>query len=345
MPACKAPAEFPGIPYTTARFFVIICTFLTSVEVVLLEKRKRRRRLVLFVLLAVLCIGGAELAACRVMEPELFQEIVRPAVWLAEQAKELGGRALRGLETLAAGAWDGLRSIGTQVAAHVAPAEPEPEEPAEDPPENQLVSEPTVASDLPIEDPKVTEFSTYANHEILTGGPVDVYYFHQGEEPWASSRYGPDPIAGYGCGPTAMAMVVSTLTDLFVNPADMAQWAYEAGYCCPGSGSYHSIVQGTAEAFGLEAESWQKFTAEELCRDLALGYIFVALMGPGHFTANGHFILLRGITLEGKVLVADPNSRDRSLMAWEPQLLLDELSSSRTNGAPLWRISTLPQEP
>lgn len=105
------------------------------------------------------------------------------------------------------------------------------------------------------------------------------------------------------------------------------------------------LSRETAEAFGLEAESWQKFTAEELCRDLALGYIFVALMGPGHFTANGHFILLRGITLEGKVLVADPNSRDRSLMAWEPQLLLDELSSSRTNGAPLWRISTLPQEP
>ena len=82
-------------------------------------------------------------------------------------------------------------------------------------------------------------------------------------------------------------------------------------------------------------------TADELRRDLASGHMFVALMGKGHFTNRGHFILLRGVTLEGKVLVADPNSRERSLAAWDPQLILDELSASRTSGAPLWRFSVL----
>lgn len=62
-------------------------------------------------------------------------------------------------------------------------------------------------------------------------------------------------------------------------------------------------------------------------------------MTRGHFTERGHFIILRGVTLEGRVLVADPNSRERSLAAWEPQLILDELSSSCSSGAPLWRIS------
>lgn len=31
----------------------------------------------------------------------------------------------------------------------------------------------------------------------------------------------------------------------------------------------------------------------------------IAIMAPGHFTTTGHFIVLRGITEEGKVLVAD----------------------------------------
>ena len=76
-----------------------------------------------------------------------------------------------------------------------------------------------------------------------------------------------------------------------------------------------------------------------LVQQLASGHLFVALMTRGHFTERGHFIILRGVTLEGRVLVADPNSRERSLAAWEPQLILDELSSSRSSGAPLWRIS------
>lgn len=41
----------------------------------------------------------------------------------------------------------------------------------------------------------------------------------------------------------------------------------------------------------------------------------------------------------GTILVADPNSEERSLMEWEPQLILDELSASTANGAPLWVLS------
>ena len=67
--------------------------------------------------------------------------------------------------------------------------------------------------------------------------------------------------------------------------------------------------------------------------------MLVALEGTGHFTNGGHFIVLRGVTLTGKLLVADPASEERSLMEWDPQLVLDELSASRSNGAPLWVIS------
>ncbi|MFQ7450325.1 MAG: C39 family peptidase [Flavonifractor plautii] len=78
-------------------------------------------------------------------------------------------------------------------------------------------------------------------------------------------------------------------------------------------------MEGTASAIGLKAEAYEADSADALVQQLASGHLFVALMTRGHFTERGHFIILRGVTLEGRVLVADPNSRERSLAAWEPQ--------------------------
>ena len=117
----------------------------------------------------------------------------------------------------------------------------------------------------------------------------------------------------------------------------MAVWAAEAGYCAPGSGSYLSIVSGTARKFGYVCESLP-LTAEALVQAVASGGTAVALMGPGHFTEHGHFILLHGVTESGQLLVADPNSRENSLTLWNPDVILSELSSSRSDGSPLWVI-------
>lgn len=136
-----------------------------------------------------------------------------------------------------------------------------------------------------------------------------------------------------------MAMAVASMTDTDTDPAKMAAWAVEHGYWARRSGSYHSIVQGIAQDFGLEAEAFTGRTPDALRRALRSKDMLVALMGKGHFTTGGHFILIRGVTLSGDVLVADPNSPERSLQTWDPQLILDELSSARDHGAPLWILS------
>ena len=133
------------------------------------------------------------------------------------------------------------------------------------------------------------------------------------------------------------------MTEQTVNPAEMAQWAVNNGYWARHGGSYLSIVNGAAGEYGLEAESLPNCDVERLRLELAAGKVAVALMSKGHFTNGGHFILLRGATLDGSILVADSNSRDRSLTVWDPQIILDELSKSRNNGAPLWLLS--PKEP
>ncbi len=85
--------------------------------------------------------------------------------------------------------------------------------------------------------------------------------------------------------------------------------------------------------------SAEETTADDLFQHLLGDSLIIALVGPGHFTRGGHYIVLRGVTLSGDVLVADPASRDRSLVTWDPQLILDELSTARAAGAPLWVFS------
>jgi hypothetical protein len=262
--------------------------------------------------LAIVCIVGVELAVCRFADPALFQQVTQPVS-------------------------SAFHSIHQAILPVIASANSSNKEL----PDNQLASNPELEDDRSTQDPAVTEFTVQDGTEFLTGGNLPLVYFNQSESPWAEEYFGPDPIKGYGCGPTAMAMVVSSLSGELVDPAEMADWADQAGYCAPGSGSYPSLILGVADAFGLEAEGWTDWSAEQLSQSLASGKIFVALMSKGHFTSNGHFIILRGITLQGEVLVADPNSRDRSLIAWDPQLILDELSATRSSGAPLWCFSTL----
>lgn len=53
---------------------------------------------------------------------------------------------------------------------------------------------------------------------IFTDGATEVVYYNQLDERWADLPYGTDNIGGYGCGPTSMAIVVSSLTDQTVDP-------------------------------------------------------------------------------------------------------------------------------
>ena len=158
------------------------------------SKSHFRRRLVLWGLLALLCIGLTELAVCAYADPALFQRITAPA-----------SRLFQTVRTAGAGLLDQLTP--------------------EEAPVSQLAGDPAISEAPPMEDANVTEFAVRADREILTGGTVALTYYNQGEEPWASRPFGPDPISGYGCGPTALSMLVSSLTDQDIDPEEMAAWA------------------------------------------------------------------------------------------------------------------------
>ena len=171
----------------------------------------------------------------------------------------------------------------------------------------------------------------------FTGGQTEVVYFNQLDERYANKPYGTDNIGGYGCGPTAMSIVVSSLTNDIVDPVEMAQWAYENGYWCSGSGSYHSLIPGAAEAWGLPVEGCSASEGQRIVDALSSGKLVVAIMSKGHFTSSGHFIVLRGVQ-NGKILVADPASYSRSEQEWDLSIILNEASKGAGAGGPFWII-------
>ena len=173
---------------------------------------------------------------------------------------------------------------------------------------------------------------------VFADGETQVVYYNQLDGRWCNLPYGTDDIGGYACGPTAMAIVVSSLTSETVDPVNMAQWAYENGYWCSQSGSYHTLIPGAAKAWGLDVEGCPASEPQRIVDALADGKLVVALMSKGHFTSSGHFIVLRGVTSDGLFKVADPSSYARSEKDWDPAIVLSEASRTAGAGGPFWII-------
>lgn len=171
----------------------------------------------------------------------------------------------------------------------------------------------------------------------FSDGATQVVYYNQLDKRYASKPYGTDDIGTYGCGPTCMAMVVSSLTNETVDPVEMAHWAYENGYWCSKSGSYHSLIPGAAKAWGLLVQGCGKTEGQRIVDALSQGKLVVAIMLKGHFTSSGHFIVLRGVE-NGKILVADPASYTRSQQTWDLSIILNEASGRAGAGGPFWII-------
>ena len=290
-------------------------------------KKKVGLVVALVLLLAVVCVAACELTVGYFLAPEWFEKTTAPVRACAHSAAEFCTRTAQRLS-------DRVGEVTDALAESLFP------EDEEDSHSVQMADCTLLARPAQLADPTVTELKLHDDGtEYLTGGMMDLDYFNQSAAPWADQPYGTDDIARYGCGPTAMAMVVNSMTDFYTDPILMARWAVQEHHWAKKSGSYLTIVSGAAEAFGLKAYSIRERTPEALRAALLSGDLIVALMGPGHFTKGGHFIVLHGVTLSGTLLVADPNSVERSLMEWDAELILSELSGSVHCGAPLWGIT------
>lgn len=128
---------------------------------------------------------------------------------------------------------------------------------------------------------------------------------HYLQTDYGNIPYGGGSIASSGCGPTSFAMIASYLTDTTITPADAVAWCGNS-YYMPGVGTYWSYFQAAANHFGCGSVT-QTSDANQVLQALSEGHPVISSQRAGLFTSGGHFIVLRGVTADSKVLVNDPN--------------------------------------
>ena len=154
----------------------------------------------------------------------------------------------------------------------------------------------------------------------------DYPLFLQWDSRWGYQSYGSSNVGVSGCGPTCLSMVIYALTrNESATPDQIASFAEQRGYYIEGTGTAWALMTDGAAAYDV--------TSQELALDEALmkkylqkGDPIICAMGPGNFTAAGHFIMIYGYK-NGKFLVNDPNSRYRSQKEWDYATLKNQIKA------------------
>ena len=150
---------------------------------------------------------------------------------------------------------------------------------------------------------------------------------------WGYAFYGDDVIAVNGCGPTCLSMVIAGLTGKnTITPYTIASYAEQQGYYAPDSGTSWSLMSDGAAHFGIIGEELT-LSQSAMENSLSSGQPIICSMRPGDFTTTGHFIVITGLK-DGKFIIKDPNSKERSNQLWDYQTLEHQISN-------LWAFQAL----
>lgn len=159
-------------------------------------------------------------------------------------------------------------------------------------------------------------------YETVAGCVREVVYYNQGEEPWASLSYGKSTIRSAGCGPTALAIVISTLTGNQITPELTANYAIDNGDYVSGRGTSHAYPTNAARHWGLSVERVRREQINHVTAELKKGKLAVVICAENTISgSSGHFIVLTGVTSDGNIAIADPGSRGRTGNLYSPSTI------------------------
>ena len=135
-------------------------------------------------------------------------------------------------------------------------------------------------------------------------------YYNQGGG-WKNYRYsngGSNTMGKSGCGPTSMAMVLSSL-GYNINPNVAADWSADHNYHYDGTSEKYFTAY--AKELGVNSRALGK-SSKNIAEALSNNELVILHVGPGSlkFTGNGHYMVARAYDANtNKVLIADPNKK------------------------------------
>ena len=181
-------------------------------------------------------------------------------------------------------------------------------------------------------------------------------YYDQYDPKWSGLRFGSGGINGNsgstigaaGCGPTSFAMLATALLGRNVLPSETADIAGKAGMYMDGVGSSWNLTKTLADSYSLDYEHINVSglntdqIIEKINEYLKNGWmIHVSGSGSSPFTAGGHYIGIRGLTKDGKWLIADSNDKqgqregkNNTYKEWDPKEII-------TNGMALENLNAI----
>lgn len=149
-------------------------------------------------------------------------------------------------------------------------------------------------------------------------------HLYQWDLRWGYTPYDGDPFGMSGCGPVSLAMVYQGLTGKDdKTPYDMGQIALANGFVRELTGTDDGFFFVGAEQVGLRCEALIA-SPESIRSALSEGKPLIVHVGPGAFSQVGHYFVLAGITGDGKAIVNDPYSVERSSQLWDVEQIAIE---------------------
>lgn len=178
------------------------------------------------------------------------------------------------------------------------PAPTEPEKPEEPAPAETKATEPK-ETEAPAEEtePETTEPEKPLRTTLVPTSFDEVPEYYQTDYP--NTLFGNGTIKSSGCSITSLAMVATYLTEHVYMPDELA--GYFGGYI----GNNVERLEYASDQLQLawtKAKDWHDAYAA-----LESGKVVIALMGElSAFTSSQHYIVLAGMTVDGKIIVNDP---------------------------------------
>ncbi len=162
--------------------------------------------------------------------------------------------------------------------------------------------------------------------------------YSQYDPDWVNRPYSSSTIGESGCGPAAMAMIITALTGRRVTPVDTANYAASIGMYIPGTGSSWSIGPRLAEHWGLSALNIGPASVARISASIQGGALILAAgKGPVPFSTGGHFIVIRAVTADGKWMVGNSGNAESNDIAWDPQQIVSSILAN--DGGSVYAIS------
>ena len=159
-------------------------------------------------------------------------------------------------------------------------------------------------------------------------GKIDIdnfVYYYQGDPEWANRRFANGTFGPNGCGPSAVAMILTNMSGERITPNDVIDWCGDTyshqanGHFTGGTNAFTMLEEGikhfglsdTIRIEGRQADPNRTdipyASISDLIEILKKGNALVLVgLSRGIFTNGGHYIVFAGTYDDGTVIVRDP---------------------------------------